>query len=119
MRTKELLAKLHDLIHMGAVQPKQSSIFQYLADHVHLVRLANGQLINDTADFAEFFRELGDASRSVERPFPVGVGGRPLQGIFTIHDTCPDCGHIHQGDSECGEEIGGGRVCRCERRVPA
>lgn len=33
--------------------------------------------------------------------------------------TCPDCGHVHQEDSECRCLIGGGRFCRCERKVTA
>jgi hypothetical protein len=36
-----------------------------------------------------------------------------------LDETCPRCGHIHQGDSECGEQMGGGRICRCELSVPA
>lgn len=34
-------------------------------------------------------------------------------------EMCPRCGHVHQGDRECGEDIGGGRRCRCEMEVPA
>ena len=35
-------------------------------------------------------------------------------------DTCPRCGHVHQADAECGEALGGGRICRCEfEGVPA
>ena len=32
----------------------------------------------------------------------------------SIGDTCPRCGHIHHEDSECGEPLGGSRICRCE-----
>lgn len=33
--------------------------------------------------------------------------------------TCPDCGHVHAGENECEVKIGGGRECRCERKVTA
>jgi len=38
---------------------------------------------------------------------------------FPALATCPDCGHIHADDAECGFPIGGGRKCRCERKVRA
>jgi hypothetical protein len=38
---------------------------------------------------------------------------------FKALRTCPRCGHIHEGASECGEDMGGGRICRCELSVPA
>jgi hypothetical protein len=33
-------------------------------------------------------------------------------------ETCPRCGHVHKEPSECGEDMGGGRVCLCEYWVP-
>lgn len=32
---------------------------------------------------------------------------------------CPRCGHVHQGAVACGEDLGDGRICRCELPVPA
>jgi len=69
----------------------------------------------------------GELVRSGERhacetPKPQIVIDNPNSAIARrnlIDRTCPDCGHVHHGDDECGEELGGGRVCRCERRVPA
>lgn len=34
-------------------------------------------------------------------------------------EFCPDCGHLHCDDAECGFPIGGGRKCLCERKVTA
>jgi hypothetical protein len=46
-------------------------------------------------------------------------GTRPAVTHRAIDRTCPRCGHLHQGEKECGEQIGGGRICRCELDVPA
>lgn len=37
----------------------------------------------------------------------------------SLDRTCPRCGHVHQGSSECGQEMGPGRICRCEMEVTA
>ena len=34
-------------------------------------------------------------------------------------NACPRCGHVHHEGTECGEQLGGGRVCRCEESVTA
>ena len=96
-------------------------LFRFLADNVCMARLNSGARVLDQIDFAQWLRELADASlTSSGRSCPSGVGGRPIQGYFEIRDrTCPRCGHVHQGSAECGEEIGGGRICRCELEVPA
>lgn len=44
---------------------------------------------------------------------------RPKVTQREIDRTCPRCGHIHQGEKECGEPMGGERICRCELDVPA
>jgi hypothetical protein len=96
-------------------------LFRFLADNVCLARLNSGARVLDQVDFAQWLRELADASFTGSgRPCPSGVGGRPIQGYFEIRDrTCPDCGHVHQDENECGQAMGGGRVCRCERKVLA
>jgi hypothetical protein len=98
MNSQELI---QNLLRMG---PQDTCvIFNYLADHAAEARLANGERLCDVTDVVVWLRELGDAASHVE----------------IVDRTCPRCGHIHQGDTECGEPIGGGRVCRCELDVPA
>ena len=33
-------------------------------------------------------------------------------------NTCHTCGHVHQGHSECGMQMSGGRICHCEIGIP-
>jgi len=86
-------------------------IFRQLADNLHQVRLRNGTLLRDLSDVRELFKEL------VEELAPAPRNGS-VASRFNL-DFCPDCGHVHVEDSECSFPIGGGRVCRCERQVPA
>ena len=92
-----------------------SALFHFLAYHIHEARLANGNRVLDASDFKEWLHSVGDifAETSGIRFPSSSVRNRVLE------DTCPRCGHIHQGVIECGEQIGGGRVCRCELAVPA
>jgi hypothetical protein len=87
-------------------------VFRYLAEQVYDAHLDDGQRLLDATDFKAWLRELAEAST---------VHGQPFAGFHrgSLHDTCPRCGHIHQGDAECGEDLGGGRICRCELPVPA
>lgn len=103
MTAKELID------HLRACGPQDLNVvFHYLADRVHESRLEGGQRLLDSTDFTIWLRELGNAWREAEH-----------HGFLPVHNTCPRCGHIHQGDAECGEDIGGGRICRCELPVPA
>lgn len=36
----------------------------------------------------------------------------------SLDRTCARCGHVHQGSSECGQEMGPGRICRCAMELP-
>ena len=80
----------------------------HLADHLYQLRLAGGQRLNDAIDFSLALRELAEAWKMAESK-PLSVAG----------EWCPDCGHIHIDPAECGFPTGGGRVCRCERKVLA
>jgi hypothetical protein len=54
------------------------------------------------------------------QPSPVSRPCRKVTRHDDLYSTCPRCGHIHQGERECGEDMGGGRICRCEMEcVPA
>jgi hypothetical protein len=39
--------------------------------------------------------------------------------LAIVRDTCHGCGHVHREQNECGEDLGSGRICRCESRLPA
>ncbi len=107
----------------GAHEPIE--YFLFLANHAHELRLANGGRLNDGTDWKAFLRELAETSEALDRKSPRAtdctfVNAPPKRMSSKAVDlTCPRCGHVHQGESECGEALGGGRVCRCELEVPA
>jgi hypothetical protein len=125
MTAQELIA---DLRLLG---PQDSRVFfSYLADHFHEARLANQQRLCDLSDVIAFLREVAAAADGCEFPESAEVSARGIFGTRpkVIHriaqprnwsDFCPDCGHAHIEDDECGFPIGGGRICRCERKVTA
>jgi hypothetical protein len=132
MKPQELVADLH------ALGPGQSSretllytrlLLRYLADHVHRAELQNGMQLRDATDFVAWLREVADEAASAapaitETMCSADIGKRSLVSFRAPQprweDSCPRCGHVHQGDAECGEPIGGGRICRCEfEAVPA
>jgi hypothetical protein len=130
MRTpRELVADLP----LGPGDPRQTYLCfrlhaAYLADHLYEVCLNSGERVSDATAFKVLLHELADEARifaaipqstkviadeeSGTRSFvmrPTPPRPQPRWG-----DTCHRCGHVHQGDAECGESLGGGRVCRCE-----
>ena len=138
MNTNELISDLR------ALGPGQDSpqvllytrlLLRYLADHARDAKLSSGEYLCDVTDFITWLRELADATRPVGvdievlpatalarvdrsgSPLPPQRSARPEQPRWT-GDFCPDCGHIHIDDAECGFPIGGGRICRCERKRP-
>jgi hypothetical protein len=40
------------------------------------------------------------------------TGVRPRS--LALGDWCHRCGHVHEGVSECGVDMGSGRVCPCQ-----
>jgi hypothetical protein len=100
--------------------PKEACrIFHALADSVYEARLAGGQRLCDASDFAAWLRELAEETRVHGLPASDSAGDGTCPKVMresrrSIDDTCPRCGHVHQHDSECGEQMGGGRVCRCD-----
>jgi len=106
------LEAVRNLRAAGAIEPVE--YFLYLASHASDLRLRDGQGLNDGTDFKAFLVELAEAVL----PQPVTLS--PVEVVQLTHlATCPRCGHIHQGQSECGEEMGAGRICRCELEVSA
>jgi hypothetical protein len=99
---------------------RQGKIFRFLAEHTYELRLSSGHPLRDSTDFRDFLFELSrglqlahDLAPRENRRCPKVIP----RGQFD--DTCPRCGHVHQGSGECGEQMGGGRICRCETEVPA
>ena len=93
----------------------------YLADHWHELRLQSGGRLLDGSDAKEFLREAAEyAMPAREFSSPVEFGNHKLRASGRVIDsTCPRCGHIHQGEQECGTQMGRDRLCRCDLEVPA
>jgi hypothetical protein len=121
----------HELLQdLRACGPQSLSvILHFVADHISEARLSTGARLCDATDFSDWLHELGDVARvsgfseSTEVLIPAGRRTRPTvtrQEQSRWDNTCPRCGHVHQGEKECGESIGGGRICRCDLEgVPA
>ena len=117
MNAREAIANLRELARFSVVVKHGPQVlFHYLADHVCDARLVGGQRLIDATDFAAWLRELADASIA---KITAESGRVLIMRDRTLDKTCPWCSHIHQGEAECGEEMGGGRICRCELSVPA
>ena len=123
MTAKEAITNLRST---GATEPIE--YFLYLADH-HEARLADGQRLNDLTDFAAWLRELAEAASPQPLSLaPVRIcasfkGPRFVLGPVEVQKlsqlaTCPRCGHIHQGEEECGMFMGASAgFCRCEEET--
>jgi hypothetical protein len=129
MTPHELISSLRD-----CGEQSLSVTLCYLADRVDLARLAGGSRLCDASDFRVWLLELAEAARirdnfvdSTKVPNLPGNGTCPKVTAAVTQrapqsrnwNACPDCGHVHVEDAECGFPTGGGRVCRCERAVPA
>ncbi len=98
-------------------------IFNFLADHGYELTLESGLGLRDATDFIAFHREMAMAlkfsqSTEVSNGPVFGTATKvtyPLTGSRFDLSHCPDCGHVHIEDDECGFPTGGGRICRCER----
>ena len=94
-------------------------MFRQLHDNLPLLKLRNGSHVRDVPDVMELCREMIDLL-TPNKPPQIGVfTAASARERFPFADTCPDCGHVHNGENECGEKLGGDRVCRCERKVVA
>ena len=94
----------------GLVKDDSREILLYIAANYSKCRLRDGQRLNDATDVSTFLVELA----SELKPKPCEV----IKLRSQLDKTCPRCGHQHEGDRECGSEIGGGRLCRCEMELP-
>jgi len=114
----------HDLLsdfQFAPGDPRQAQLqlrlfLLYLADHVYHLR--------DATDFRKFLLDMAEAIRQESQAasgpqLSPGPKVRPPFQQRRWNEFCPECGHIHADETECGFPIGGGRICRCERAVVA
>jgi hypothetical protein len=94
----------------------ESELFILLAAAVYQARLEDGRHVRDAIGFRQWFLELAAASKKEGQL--LGDHSIPRHN-FPCGDFCPRCGHVHQGEKECGEPLGGGRICRCELEIGA
>jgi len=93
--------------------------FLFLAANVHELRLTDGRAILGKTELVAF---LAEWQRAMEQLPPAEL---PFRRMFHRKfprfgsDYCHACGHVHKGGSECGEDMGGGKTCRCEEAVTA
>lgn len=102
----------------------------YLSEHCYEARTESGMRLSDLADMKCWLAEVAAAmnlcgypastevSSQAETRTSLRVTGRSQPSRF-VDPTCPRCGHVHQGESQCGEDMGGAGICRCELEVPA
>lgn len=113
MRSKEWVTKFRRRFQNSPLSAREALLVARilchdLAEDVHRIELADGQHINDQIDFSALLREIEAV-----------IDHEEMQRTVPVSRVCPRCGHVHQGDSECGQEMGPGRICRCELEVPA
>jgi hypothetical protein len=93
-------------IHRQEVRLVLRLVMRYFADNIHFARLNNGSKIGDVTDVKMLFDQCVDI---------LAVNARMTR---SLQRTCPRCGHVHEGDRECGAFMGGGGFCRCEVEIP-
>jgi len=117
MKPQQMIEKLCSLA-PGADERETRLYLRFLVAtlimHFDTAQRSDGGFVihTDAIGVREWLTELLDAATLVQVEtrrdrFRVSSGG----------DACPRCGHVHQGCRECGEQIGGGRICRCEMEL--
>ena len=108
MKSDEMMSDLPDGCRLGL---SERLLLRYVADHLYEGELASGMGLRDLSDVHAFLYELANVTRI---PAKVTAMARPSQPRW---DTCPRCGHVHEGIGQCGVSMGGGGLCRCEVEV--
>jgi hypothetical protein len=86
----------------------------HLAEAADFAQLADGMRLRDVLDFTAWLRELeACVVLELERDSRGDVPVLKVVGKF-----CHACGHVHQ-DRECGKDMGGAGVCKCDVEVVA
>jgi hypothetical protein len=115
---KEFIARERQRFANSPIDPHQALLLlrlflQDFADHLYLARLADGQRLNDVTDSAAYVRELAAVIEFEEM-------GASRRRLTDLNKSCPRCGHVHKsGEKECGEDMGGAGVCKCDVEVSA
>jgi hypothetical protein len=124
MKARELISDLP----LGPGAPQQTYLCfrlhaAYLADHIYDACLNSGERVSDATAFKVLLHELAEEARvlAANAGLPFVMRSTPVpKPQERWADMCSRCGHVHQGAAECGESLGGGRICRCElEAVPA
>lgn len=88
-----------------------------LADCADFAQLADGQYLRDHLDLAAWLREL-EAAVALELERPNSATNAVEARVTPVAKVCHACGHAHK-DRECGMEMGGAGVCKCDVEVVA
>lgn len=111
----------------GISDPRDALLYvrlfaHFLGDNMLAAKRKAGRLVSesDAIGFLQWIEEL-EAAASSQLGLPVvsrrqEFGGRSSERVSRFDfSECPDCGHVHADEKECGFPIGAGRICRCER----
>ena len=110
MRARQTIERFRSLFADLPIAEKQALLAFHaglgvLADCADFAELANGRRLRDGLDFTAWLRELEAVTAHVIAP-------------PKLEKVCHSCGHAHK-DKECGMEMGGERVCKCDVEVGA
>jgi len=92
---------------------------QFLAEEIYGARLANGSGLRDIMDCRQYISALAVAAEIEQKMMNAPPRLELQQRKPAALATCPDCGHVHADDRECGFPTGGDRKCLCDRKVLA
>jgi hypothetical protein len=95
-------------------------LLSQLADASDFAQLADGKRLRDGIDFTAWLRELEACvalqNEAEQRREKIGIEVKPE--LQLVGKYCHACGHVHQ-DRECGKDMGGAGVCKCDVEVVA
>jgi hypothetical protein len=117
-------AQMIELLRSIPAGDARASFYQ-LAQQVYAARLKNGTRLTDVIDFSAWLRELGEeCARTEGQLLPERSTGLKVtprlemkQELYQLERVCPGCGHVHEGDYECGTDMGGAGKCGCRMEV--
>ena len=97
-------------------------LVRFLADNIKDLHFDDGSYPHAPSDYQKILRLIADQVRvPLAELAPVNFADHRLRlrGRADLESTCPRCGHIHEGSSACGAQMGGGGICPCEMEVSA
>lgn len=115
---------------------KSYALFYLLAENLYAARLKNGEQLIETHDCVSWLRELGALAASTEGQSSAERSTSPVVTNSSRFDqipapprlemrleqqraanTCHHCSHVHEGNNECGVDMGGAGKCGCRMEV--